>query len=46
MGLGRLRWVAVCYGEAVKAWLGLVRCVMVCRGGFGELRLDKEGLVS
>lgn len=37
-GRGEVRCVCglICYGVAVKAWLGLVRCVMVCRGGQGK----------
>ena len=35
-GRGWVSYGESCYVAAVKAWLGLVRCVMVCRGGQGK----------
>ena len=48
-GLGRVcsgPFRGVCQGMAVAIRLDEARRVVLWRGGFGELRLDKEGLVS
>ena len=45
-GRGWVSYGESCYVAAVKAWFGLVRCVMVCRGGQGKARFVGSSWVT